>query len=399
MPFRFLDLPPELRNIVYREVLNPSSFRRELDENYTKYAFDLSILLVCQQIKSEAWAIFRQNFVFVRVETPWDEAQGHVERDGHVPLVATGELAEAFVHHHISVVIQPPHYGALDRDSRKFVLLADDLVAFTQMWAYRHLSTGDQGGELNQHLGLLLKLRNPSAVDPDAIDNELPVALQKRLLEPFGKVKKLRQVEVLGPHSAAVEQSMRDLMEVPDDSPEVCLERGNKLKDMGNVALKVGNPAEALKLYIEAFRAIHIVCVGQYRAIWGDAWFNRLLTHEPFKNQYGHFIRVKLRTRLVANIIKAYLDMENYEEAWFWGDRTINLVRITSGMRDDQHFVTFPAALELGKIFYRTGLALKHMNRPTEARSCFKSALGYLPGEEATIATALASVSPALYLG
>jgi hypothetical protein len=379
MGFPFLDLPAELRNIIYLEVLNPSLFRQKADNNYTRYGFDLAILQVCQQIKYEAWGIFRQNFVFVRVETPWDEAQSHVERDGHVPLVVTDEAAEAFEHHHLSVSIRAPHYGSLDRESRKFVLLADDLRTFTRMWAYSHLSSGEQGGELNQHLSLALHLRNPSA---EHVDVELPVGLQRRLLEPFGMVKQLREVEVLGSHSMAVKQSMRDLMEIPEDTPEQCLERGNKLKDAGNVALKAKKPLEAISLYVEAFRAIHIVCIGRYRAIWGDAWFNRMLTQEPFKNQYGQVLRIILRTRLVANIVKAYLDMENYEEAWFWGERTIDLLRIASGMREDQPLISFPAAREVGQIYYRTGLALKHMNRPDDARRYFSAAVGYMQGEE-----------------
>src|ERR1700760_515697 len=152
MGISFLDLPPELRNIIYLEVLNPSLVRQEADNEYTRYGFDLAILQVCRQIKYEAWGIFRRNFVFVRVETPWDEAQSHVERDGHVPLVVTDEGAEAFAHHHLSVSIRAPNYGSLERESRKFVLLADDLHTFTRMWSYSHLSSGEQGCELNQHL-------------------------------------------------------------------------------------------------------------------------------------------------------------------------------------------------------------------------------------------------------
>jgi tetratricopeptide (TPR) repeat protein len=395
MPFRFLDLPPELRNNIYREVLNPSSFRKKLPDHYTHYAFDLSIFLVSKQVYCESRSIFLQNFIFIRVETPWDEAQNHVERDGHVPLVATGAQAEAVRDWHMSVSIEAPNYGFLDRDSRKFVLLADDLESFTQMWAYSHLSAGDEGAELNQYLNLVLRLRNPLTANEH---EELPVSVQKRLLLPFGRVKALREVEVVGPHEEQIETAMRAKMAIPEDSAEQCLIRGHKLKDAGNAALKAGDPHEAIRLYVAAFEAIHIICDGRYRAIWGDAWFNRYMTEEPFKGMHGQLVRIVLRTRLVANIVKAYLDLGDWEEARFWGERTIDLVRVASGARENQPVLSYPAAKEMGKIYYRTGIALKNLDRKDEAKEYLRAALGYLP-QEREVREAYESVAPPLYLG
>jgi tetratricopeptide (TPR) repeat protein len=395
MPFRFLDLPPELRNSIYREVLNPSSFRKKLPDHYTHYSFDLSIFLVNKQIYFESRSIFLQNFIFIRVETPWDEAQNHFERDGHVPLVATGAQAEGVRDWHMSVSIEAPNYGFLDRDSRKFVLLVDDLESFTRMWSYSHLSAGEQGAELNQYLNLVLRLRNPLAQNEN---QELPVAVQRRLLLPFGRVKALREVEVIGPHEESFEIDMRAQMAIPPESAEHCLIRGHKLKDAGNAAFKAGDPAEAIRLYVAAFEAIHIICDGRYRAIWGDAWFNRFMTEEPYKGMHGQLLRIVLRTKLVANIVKAYLDLGNWEEAHFWGERTIDLVRIAGGARENQPVLAFPAAPEMGKIYYRTGVALENMDRKEESKEYFRAALGYMPTDR-LVREAFERVSPKLYLG
>src|ERR1700710_142419 len=88
MTFRFLDLPPELRNNIYSLVFDPRAFKHELPENYSHYRFDLNLFRVCRQLYHESRRILLQNFAFVVVDTPWEEAQEHVSLDGHVPIIA-----------------------------------------------------------------------------------------------------------------------------------------------------------------------------------------------------------------------------------------------------------------------------------------------------------------------
>lgn len=389
MAFRFLDLPPELRDAVYSEVLNPDSFRRPLTDGYTRYDFDLSLFYVNRQVYTEARKIFFKNFLFVRVETPWDEAQHHVQTEGHVPVFTSGYLADNFHDHVLSLAIEAPTTTTLDRDSRKFLVLADDLDTFCLMWFYSDLS---YAGELNAHLRMTLKLHNPFAKDTS---KELPFALQKKLLLPFGKVKKLREINVHGSYSEKLYNAMRDEMNIPQDSAEKCLEDATKLKEAGNEMLRKGHPEKAVNLYIDSFRAIHIVCIGQYRGIWGDAWFDRMLHGGTFDGQHGQIVRLTLRVRLVANIVKAYLDMHNYVDAEYWGNRTIGLIRLASGTGEDEPLLNFPAAPELGKIYYRTGVANKMLGKMYEARKLFRVAYEYLPRNE-QVRRELASVSPML---
>jgi len=136
-----------------------------------------------------------------------------------------------------------------------------------------------------------------------------------------------------------------------------------------------------LEWFIKAFAAIHIICDGEHRQVWADSWFDKLLVGGPFDGQHGHIARLVLRIKLVANIVKAQLDKEDYQAAWFWGDRTIGLVRRAMRSHEDQPFLNFPGAVDTGKIYYRTGLAAKYLEKP-EANYLFRVAQKYLPHDD-----------------
>lgn len=183
-------------------------------------------------------------------------------------------------------------------------------------------------------------------------------------------------------------------MKVPYDTPERCLEEATRLKDKGNEVLKK-SPQQAIELYIEAFKKIHIICKGRRRSIWGDGWFDIILRSGPFKDQHGQMVRMVLRVRLVANVVKAYLDLQDYVEAHFWGLRTINLMR--QGMDDeDVAMIGFPAAPAIGRIYYRTGFAAKKLGDESEARKLLKVAAAYLP-RDPEVQRELASVQLKLF--
>lgn len=271
------------------------------------------------------------------------------------------------------------------------MLLEQDLLAFTTMWQYSDLS---YAGDLNKHLRLALHLQNPISAAEEAEGEErgLPKALQRKLLEPFGMTKSLLSVSISGPQvdRDGIWKKVKAEMEIPYATPEACLEESSRLKDLGNEALK-NDPAKAIEIYFQAFKALHIICAGRRRSIWGDPWFATQLTSGPFKDHHGQVVRLVLRVKLVANVIKAYLDLGEWNEAHFWGMRTILLMREAIN-EEDEPMDGFPAKDQMGKIYFRTGVAAKMLQDASQARRLFRIAKLYLPHDE-NITRLLASVS------
>ncbi|KAK4986844.1 hypothetical protein LTR50_005055 [Elasticomyces elasticus] len=391
MAFRFLDLPPELRESVYTLLLNPSVFRRRLPEHYFEYDFSaaLKLLKTNRQIYHEARKLFRKLNPFVRIETPWHDAQHHLKFDGHVPILLQDERADAFDDATLEITIVSPRVPFEQGEMHRFVIHVDDLDAFCKSWFYSDLTYP----YLNKNLDCELTLRDPYAPD-DVEDHPLPLALQRRLLLPFSQIKGLKAFTLQGPASRfldkPLEEELRAGMAVPYMSAEDCLSRATKLKDEGNAALQAGRYEHALELYREGFRAMHIVILGRHRYIRGDRHFDRLMAPgSEYGDQHGQSVRLILRVRLVANTVLAYSKLKDYEEAAFWGMRSVNMLREAMGVvegqelrPEDEAVPNFPAASEMGKIYYWTALACKKLYNKTEARRLLRVAQIYLPNDE-----------------
>ncbi|KAG9242427.1 hypothetical protein BJ878DRAFT_515659 [Calycina marina] len=370
---RLLKLPGEIREAIYHEVLCSVNNKYHAVDQHNKYVFDLNLLLTCQQIYQEASTVFRRDNIFVAIETPWPATQQHVMMDGYVPIVIKDVAAQRFTHAHLTVVIGTPIPVQIGQPMQRFVILVDDLQMFTEMWYYTDLThTG-----MNAHLKMTLKLRDPYSKDFE--QKTIPKAIQRKLLEPFGVVKGLHEVEVQGEHYDSVEKAMRTQMKVPYPKVEKCLEEATKLKDAGNEALKNGKYHEALKSYRESFSHLFIVVDRRRRSIWGDEYFQKQCQGGQFDGENAQLLRLVLRIRLVSNTIMAHLKLEDYEEAVFWGMRTINLLQ--NSLDPGGAILGFPAAPETGKIYYRTGMAFKALGDKMKARELLRMAVKYLPND------------------
>ena len=180
-------------------------------------------------------------------------------------------------------------------------------------------------------------------------------------------------------------------MAAPTKTPEACLEEATKFKDEGNALLQQGQHRDAIAKYEASFGAIFILCHGRRRDIWGEAHFQIILGSGPFKDQNGALVAMTLRVRLVANICLAYLKLCEYEEARFWGMRSIKMIRIAmlgegdggaGDEEDDEVLTQIPAAPEVGKIYYRTGIAARELGDKEEARRLLRVAEKYLPNDQ-----------------
>ncbi|KAK7757229.1 hypothetical protein SLS62_000778 [Diatrype stigma] len=500
-----LALPAELREQIYRLILSPAANRISWPDEYDTYDYGaaLALLLVSRQVYYEARAAFRALNVFVKIETPWPEAQDHVEVEGHVPILLKGRRAARFRAHTLAVTIEAPLMGggrhgeatagggdAADFSSggsgsddddngddapgtaeprfggiggrgggrrhwnhnraQHFVILLDDLPKFTRTWFYSDLSNPG----LNRYLGLRLQLRDPypyslrpaaggedkkatvAEEDEGEEEKQIPVALQRRLLLPFGDVKGLARLQVVTGNPtwlaplAEVEAELRALQAVPPASPEKCLTEATRLKAEGNALLTAGNPRAALEVYSRAWEAIHIIVRGRQRHVHAEAYFARRLggsgggggsssnssnsegegegqgEEEPvgdgddqWRGRNGAMERLILRVQLVANTCLAYLKLGMWEEVCFWGMRSIGMMRQArlagpmmngNGIADmdidippeEEAILGFPGAIQMGKIYYRTAIAYKELDDKTWARKLLRVAHVYLPMDE-----------------
>lgn len=381
----FLTLPPEIRESIYSIILAPSANRALGSDEYIHYSYSAALVLfkINRQVYIESRKVFRQLNNFVLISTPWPEARNHVHWEGHVPIIAQDEKASRFRQQVMEVKIDAPEHSLLsmDLDAQRFIIHLDDLEKFCTMWFYADLSHPG----LNPHLRLTLRLQDPFT--PEFEEKRVPKAIQQCLLQPFGEVKDLSDVIIKGDPTPypSLERDLRQKMAQPHTSPEVCLAEATRLKDLGNVELQEKRYAKAIDFYHQAWFAMHIVIRGRARHIHADAFFAREL-QEPFVGQHGQSVRLVLRVRLVANTIWAYIKMQNWEEAKFWGMRSICMIREAMGADaradmspEDEAVLGFPAANEMGKVYYRTALAFKELDDKAEARKLLRVAKIYLP--------------------
>jgi len=378
MALRFLDFPPEIREQVYHEVLCNaySCHDTGLGDGSSHYDFQLNILSTNRQIHREAKKVFQDN-VFIKITTPWPEALGHISSEGKVPIVAAGHNAAKFTDFHLWVYIDAPP-AMVEHERYSMLICLEDIDTFTQTWRYSNLNHPG----LNTHLRLKLTLQ-----DPHVPDRKIPKPLQSRLLLPFGDVKDLQSFTVQGQKVLpSIKEALNKAQARSEPSLEECLECATRLKDEGNRALQAGDFGEALRQYNNAFAAIHIRINGRQRHIHADGYYIREVD----------YIRMVLRIKLVANTVLAYLKLENWTEALFWGKRSIVLFRqgITGSLSQDiedemtpywaaeAFMMNIPAKAEMGKIFFRTALASRALGKTADVKTLIKAAAIYLPHDE-----------------
>lgn len=379
-----LTLPPEIREHIYRLILDPEANRTHNPDDYTTYSYADALVLfkINRQIHCEAHKVFYDLNAFVRIETPWPQSKEHVMAEGHVPIIIQNPLAKRFQNHRLAVEIDAPQYELLDTETECFVIHVDDLAKFTKSWFYADLSHPT----LNPNLRLSLHLRDPFTTS--AKDAHVPLHLQRKLLLPWSNVRNLGQMSLTGTPQpdAKISTELKTQQATKQPSPEHCLRESTRLKCEGNASLQAGKYTAALALYKQAWEAIHITIHGRARHVHGDAFFAVRLREAPYEGKLGQAERLILRVQLVANTCLALLKMEEYDECIFWGMRTINTLRDGMGLEPDmdvgpqeEAVPGFPAASEMGKVYWRTALAWKAKEEKSEARKLARVAMVYLP--------------------
>ena len=331
----------------------------------------MALLQANRQIYFEARKILRHN-VFVRVTTPWHEAEEHVATEGRVPMLARGIKADSFTAWHMTAVLGSPHYVyPFGNSSCSWIMCVEDLDTFCKVWFRSNL--GNPG--LNRHITLDLNIQDPYQPDSHPLKT-----LQQSLIMPFGIVKDLDSLTIRGYKRDSVEKAVRAAMAIPDPSPSECIDNAAKHKDAGNVELHASNYKLAISNYKAAFESLYIEpnMHGERTAAQMSNFFNERLETGTYKGQNSDDVRNALNIQLTANTVLAYLKMEDWNMAYGWGSRAIN--RLWTPQLDP--FSSIPTTqADRAKLYYRTALALKGLGRPEEAYSMLVSASEFTPND------------------
>ena len=368
-PFRLFDLPGELRNRIYTELLSSQCAKQDLNHGYVRYDFCFALLQVNRQVYFEARKIFRQN-VFVRVTTPWREAEEHVATEGRVPMLAKGAKADNFTAWHMTAVLGSPHYVyPFGNPSCSWIMCREDIETFCKLWFRSNL--GNPG--LNQHITLDLSIQ-----DPYQSDSYPSKTLQQLLMMPFAVVKGLDNLIVRGCKRDSVEKDLRAAMAISDPSPSECIENAVAHKNVGNVELHASNYGLAVSKYQEAFESLYLDpdMHGERVAAQMSNFFNEKLENGTYKGHNADDVRNVLNIQLTANTVLAYLKLQDWSTAYLWGSRAIN--HLCMAQLDPPHNTSATEA-DRAKLYYRTGLALKGMGKSEDAYSMLATASKLTP--------------------
>ncbi|KAJ4299524.1 NADH dehydrogenase [ubiquinone] 1 alpha subcomplex assembly factor 3 [Kalmusia sp. IMI 367209] len=366
-PFPLLRLPLELREQIYAEYFNPRDRLEtfELDvgptgnSSYRRYNFEFGLLRTSKQVYLEAVKVWRMRNVFLRLETPWPTAGmvHHISSEGHVPIVAAGARADLFNQHTSLVQITAPLHSVIVPE-HTLILLLDDLPLFTKVWYYSALSYAN----LNPQICLSFILRDPYyPADPKPIS----LAMQRKLLLPFGDVKGLYETK-FEEYDEGIAAELRQRMAVPYPTIQECCEQSATMMEEGDHLFAEKHFQDALDTYVKSFDAIHIKVSGRSRRVLADHFFADDITEGRFAGQAGMTVRVILRIRLVARVVRTYLHLGRPEEAAFWGIRSIKIMREDRGTAMENFFTEFMQTTDVAQIFIWTATALTQLRQGYE---------------------------------
>lgn len=127
----FLELPGEIREHIYRELLISDNNYREVEDQdpSTFWTFDLRIYRTCKQIHDEAREVFRRVNIFVKIITPWESAVENTKKFSNTPVLCRGEDAEAFKGCQMTCSVDAPLMPS-EHGPHTFVIDARDTIGF-----------------------------------------------------------------------------------------------------------------------------------------------------------------------------------------------------------------------------------------------------------------------------
>ncbi|KAF6217637.1 hypothetical protein HO133_006739 [Letharia lupina] len=362
-----LGIPLELRNEIYRNLLSTGRNRIDLGLGRARYSLQTAVLATNRQIHDEATAVLRENR-FINIITSWTSFKQDILVQGKFPIIAEGDDRSPSPESHMLVLLD--FMGDVDTSRLyAYVTCLADLPHLCRLLFY----ASSLSPNFSSLLHVTLAIRDPQGRAEKTV---VPKALQEALMMPFAVLKGLHGLTIKGARNKAVEKELRKAMGVPNPTAAEYLEAAAGLKDAGNAAFKVGDYALSIRIYIQAYEAMHFIVEGKRFAIMLDGYFaSNPLTGGRFEGQRGDLVRHHLGSQLSWNILAAYLKMEDWEQAYFWGERAISDIEYAdvqqSILDGTPNLVT---GAEKAKVYWRMAVASQALDRKQVwARSLMKA--------------------------
>ena len=249
--FRFLDMPREIRNKIYRNLL--CSFASapvtvtDPELPHAEHDNSTSILLASKQIHKEAYDTMVKTNRFVRVTSPGGFPLLSLLNHLRVPVVAVGRESSQFKGYVLSVSFScPKHIAAeyedshLNTDPCSLMLLGRDIDRFCET-----LMDGDvYVPGFGMHIAIKIAVAPGSILEPlpykEPVSDFFSETTQQALLKPFcDRLRGFKKVKVRGLVDRDVAEAAEQAMAQNTASdPEAVLAKYQNEKDEGQVLYK-----------------------------------------------------------------------------------------------------------------------------------------------------------------
>lgn len=390
-PFRFLDLPGEIRDKIYAIILcsvearpltsteayesNPSAAAEEFHEapselTHLQHSIEPQILRTCRSIYSEANYVMRRTNLFIKVivHIPFEEiSQLLIFKRIPILKIERNKIKKfkGFVMSH-EITAPMPYKGVA------FLILHRDLDVFCKGLAdYKHLII--RHDDLVSHIVTL--------VDPcesDTLPNS-PIfysrKLQEMLIAPYRKLRGFPRFQIKGDIPTDLSRAaIAEITQDPAADPEAFLLELEKLKAKGNEFFRAGNGTMASENWAQAlmkiFRLANSKEGRQMRSTGGEEFLNRISA-----------LKFDLNSNRAQNAINAMRDNASNQDLVQGLGGTFEHAVDEAESPKYYESTWEPSARQLGKLFYRKAVGYRLLKDFTQATIAIEDAIRQLPDD------------------